>query len=68
LRNCIKEQQKLEREERNKWGSNMNSESMRRRQHDSFYNYNHFMALWILSTTSRVSQYQKGKPNLDFLE
>jgi len=26
---------------------------------DCYYNYNHFMALWILSGTTRVSQYQK---------
>jgi len=34
------------------------------------YNYNRFMALWILSGTTRVNQYQKGKTktNLDFLE
>jgi len=34
------------------------------------YYYNRFMALWILSGTTRVSQYQKGKTktNLDFLE
>jgi len=25
------------------------------------YYYNHFMALWILSGTTRVSWYQKGK-------
>ena len=35
-----------------------------------YYNYNHFTALWILSKTIRVSQYQKDKikTNLDFLE
>jgi len=25
----------------------------------NYYNYNHFMALWTLSRTTRVSQYQK---------
>ena len=32
--------------------------------------YNHFMALWILSGTTRMSLPQKGKTitNLDFLE
>jgi len=30
--------------------------------------YNHFTALWILSRTIRVSQYHKGKTNLDFTE
>jgi len=29
---------------------------------------NHFMALWILSRITRVSQYQKGKTNTDFTE
>jgi len=33
-----------------------------------YYHYNHFMALWILSGTIWVSQYQKGKTNLDLLE
>jgi len=35
-----------------------------------YYYYNHYMALWILSGTTQVSQYQKGKTktNLDFLE
>ena len=33
-----------------------------------YYYYNHFIALWILSATTRVSQYQKGKTNLDLLE
>jgi len=35
-----------------------------------YYYYNHFMALWILSGTTRVSRYQKGKSktNLDLLE
>jgi len=34
------------------------------------YNYNRFMTLWILSGTSWLSQYQKGKTktNLDFLD
>jgi len=34
------------------------------------YYYNHFMALWVLSGTTWVSQHQKGKikTNLDFLE
>jgi len=27
-----------------------------------YYYYNRFTALWILSGTTRVSQYQKGKP------
>ena len=33
-------------------------------------NYNHFTDLWILSRTTRVRWYQKGKTktNLDFLE
>ena len=26
------------------------------------------MALWILSGTTQVSQYQKGKTSLDFIE
>jgi len=30
--------------------------------------YNRFTALWILSGTTRVSRYQKGKTNLDFTE
>jgi len=34
---------------------------------DNYY-YNHFMALWILSATNRVSRYQKSKTNLDFLQ
>ena len=34
----------------------------------NYYYYNHFTALWILSETMRVSQYQKGKTNLDFTE
>ena len=35
-----------------------------------YYYYNRFTALWILSGTTRVSRYQKGKTktNLDFLE
>jgi len=35
-----------------------------------YYNYTHFTALWILSGTTRVSRYQKGKTitNVDFLE
>jgi len=35
-----------------------------------YYHYYHFMALWILSGTTWVSWYQKGKTktNLDFLE
>ena len=32
------------------------------------YYYNHFTALWILSGTTRASQYQKGKTNLYLLE
>ena len=35
--------------------------------YDYFY-YNRFKALSILSGTTRVSQYQKGKTNLDLLE
>jgi len=31
------------------------------------YYYNHFTALWILSGTTLVSWYQKGKTNLDLL-
>jgi len=33
-----------------------------------YYKYNCFTALWILSGTTRVSRYQKGKTksNLDF--
>ena len=36
----------------------------------NYYYYNRFMALWILSGTTWVSRYQKGKTktNLDFLE
>jgi len=33
-----------------------------------YYYYNRFTALWILSRTTRVSQHQKGKTNLDLLE
>jgi len=35
-----------------------------------YYHYNHFTALSILSGTTQMSQYQKGKSktNLDFLE
>jgi len=33
-----------------------------------YYYYNQFTALWILSGTTWVSQYQKGKTNLDLLE
>ena len=33
-----------------------------------YYYYNHFMALWILSGTTWVSWYQKGKISLDLLE
>jgi len=32
------------------------------------YYYNHFMALWILSGITWMSQYQKAKTNLDFTE
>jgi len=32
------------------------------------YYYNCFMALWILSGTTRMSWYQKGKTDLDLLE
>jgi len=31
------------------------------KRHYYYYYYNRFMALWILSGTTRVSQYQKGK-------
>jgi len=37
-------------------------------QHHHHHYYNCFMALWILSGTTWVSQYQKGKTNLDLLE
>jgi len=30
--------------------------------------YNHFTGLWILSGSTRVSRYRKGKTNLDFTE
>jgi len=33
-----------------------------------YYYYNHFTAPWTVSGTIRVSQYQKGKTNLDLLE
>jgi len=35
-----------------------------------YYNYNRFMALWILSGTTQVRRYKKGKTktSLDFLE
>jgi len=32
------------------------------------YYYNLFTTLWILSGTTRVSRYQKSKPNLDLLK
>jgi len=32
------------------------------------YYYNRFTALWILSATTQVSQYEEGKTNLDFLK
>ena len=32
------------------------------------YYYNCFTTLWILSVTTRMSQYQEGKTNLDLLE
>jgi len=32
------------------------------------HTHNRFMALWILSGTTQVSQYQKGRTNLDSLE
>jgi len=32
------------------------------------YYYNHFTALWTVSGTNEVSQYQKGKTSLDLLE
>ena len=34
---------------------------------ESYY-YSCFTALWILSVTTQVSRYQKGKTNLDFTE
>jgi len=34
----------------------------------NYYYYKHFKVLWILSGTTRVSRYQKGKTNLDFTE
>jgi len=36
----------------------------------TYYHYNRFTAVWILSGTTQVSRYQKGKTktNLDFLE
>jgi len=33
-----------------------------------YYYYYCFMALWILSGTTRVSRHQEGKTNLDLLE
>jgi len=33
-----------------------------------YYYYNRFTAPWTVSGTTRVSQYQKGKTNLDLLE
>jgi len=30
--------------------------------------YNHFTARWTVSGTTRVSEYQKGKTNLDLME
>jgi len=33
-----------------------------------YNSYNRFTALWMLSGTTRMSQYQKGKTNLDLLE
>jgi len=33
-----------------------------------YYYYNRFTALWIFFRTTRVSQHQKGKTNLDLLE
>jgi len=33
-----------------------------------YYHYNHFTAHWTVSGTTRVSQYQKGKTNLDLLQ
>jgi len=33
-----------------------------------YYYYCSFMALWILSRTTRVSRHQRGKTNLDLLE
>ena len=33
-----------------------------------YYYYNRFAALCILSVTTEVSQYQKGKTSLDFTE
>jgi len=36
--------------------------------HVHMHTHNLFMALWISSRTTRVSQHQKGKTNLDLLE
>jgi len=36
--------------------------------HNYNYYYNRFTTLWILSGTTQVSWYQKGKTNLDFTE
>jgi len=33
-----------------------------------YYYYNRFMALWILSGTTRVRWYEKGKTNVDLLQ
>jgi len=33
-----------------------------------YYHYNHFTAPWTFSRTTRVSQYQEGKTNLDLLQ
>jgi len=41
---------------------------MEKKQSNYYYYYNRSTALWILYVTTRVSQCQKGKTNLDLLE
>ena len=36
--------------------------------HKHIHTHNRFMAIWILSRTTRVSRHQKGKTSLDLLE
>ena len=50
-----------------KWKDNVENRGMRV---NYYYYYNRFTALWILSGTTQMSRYQKGKTktNLDFLE
>jgi len=38
------------------------------KMHLNNYYYYHFMTLWILSGTTGISRYQKGKTNLNFTE